>query len=527
MKKLILLVICLCLSVIGFSSGSIVHAETKPYEAQDACGIAGFDDPLICGTGESNEEKELQKRVKSMLETVYMWIGIIAVIVIVIGGIRYMTSTGEAEKIKGAKNTIMYAIIGLVVTLAAFAITEFAIGALDGRDLVDGPAPSTGTTAEPSEIKQLRVTPKATLVEGDALQLKVLFIPDYAADRTITFRSDNPEVASVNQTGAISAKKAGTTTIITKAKNGVEARTDVTVIKPIPVEKVELDPTKVEVKVGATKTIKAKISPKNAADKSLKWTSSDTKIATVDNRGTVRGVKDGEATITATAHNGIKATATVNVGDKMTGGDAIAHVAVNIAYTVGPQQSRKMIAWPSTKLTDSKAQTFIRVRDSKEVGIGDHNVGDEHGHLYASCDLGVAVAVRYAGVDKNFEFNGTPNIERYLAGSGKSKWTLVGTFERSSSISSISKLQPGDVLLGEIPHGHIFIYTGNKAVRKKYPNSNADSYEAGYGSVENASYYPHLFNLVEDSKKRTINNMTYKVFRSVDWDKKKFEKKKF
>ncbi|MBO4855096.1 hypothetical protein J5500_01660, partial [Candidatus Saccharibacteria bacterium] len=80
MKKLILLVICLCLSVIGFSSGSIVHAETKPYEAQDACGIAGFDDPLICGTGESNEEKELQKRVKSMLETVYMWIGIIAVI---------------------------------------------------------------------------------------------------------------------------------------------------------------------------------------------------------------------------------------------------------------------------------------------------------------------------------------------------------------------------------------------------------------------------------------------------------------
>ena len=52
---------------------------------------------------------------------------------IVIGDIKYMTSAGNPEKVKGAKNAIMYAVIGLVVTLLAFAITEVIIGALDGK----------------------------------------------------------------------------------------------------------------------------------------------------------------------------------------------------------------------------------------------------------------------------------------------------------------------------------------------------------------------------------------------------------
>ena len=184
-----------------------------------------------------------------------------------------------------------------------------------------------------------------------------------------------------------------------------------------------------------------------------------------------------------------------------------------------------MIPWPSTKLTDSRAKAYVEARDSKALGIGDHHIGNEHGHFYASCDMAVAVTVRYSGVDKNFEYNGTPNIFRYFSGSGKSRWNYVGKFNRTSHISSISILKPGDVLIAGEPHGHVFVFVGNKAVRKKYPKSNADSLEAGYGSVEYASYYPHLFNLVEDSKKRTINNMTYKVYRSVDWDKRKFEVK--
>lgn len=65
--------------------------------------------------------------VEGILMTVYFWAGIVAVIVIVIGGIRYTTSNGDANQIKSAKNTILYAVVGLVVIIMAAAITQFVI----------------------------------------------------------------------------------------------------------------------------------------------------------------------------------------------------------------------------------------------------------------------------------------------------------------------------------------------------------------------------------------------------------------
>lgn len=53
--------------------------------------------------------------------------GAIAVIVIIFGGIRYVTSTGDAARVKQAKDTILYGVIGLVVSLLAFAIVQFII----------------------------------------------------------------------------------------------------------------------------------------------------------------------------------------------------------------------------------------------------------------------------------------------------------------------------------------------------------------------------------------------------------------
>ena len=65
--------------------------------------------------------------IAQLLATVYVVAGIVAVIVIVIGGIRYSTSAGDSSGIQAAKNTIMYAVVGLVVIIAAAAITDFVI----------------------------------------------------------------------------------------------------------------------------------------------------------------------------------------------------------------------------------------------------------------------------------------------------------------------------------------------------------------------------------------------------------------
>ena len=62
----------------------------------------------------------------------FTWAGVIAVIMIVIGGIQYTTSNGNPSQTQKAKQTITYAVIGLAITLFAVAIINFAVGAIGG-----------------------------------------------------------------------------------------------------------------------------------------------------------------------------------------------------------------------------------------------------------------------------------------------------------------------------------------------------------------------------------------------------------
>ena len=65
--------------------------------------------------------------VENLLMTIYLWAGIVAVLVIIIGGFWYATANGNQDRIKSGKNTIMYAVAGLVVIIMAAAITQFVI----------------------------------------------------------------------------------------------------------------------------------------------------------------------------------------------------------------------------------------------------------------------------------------------------------------------------------------------------------------------------------------------------------------
>lgn len=65
--------------------------------------------------------------VAQLLMYVYMLAGIVAIIVIIIGGIRYATSAGDSSSVQSAKNTVQYAVVGLVVVIMAAAITDFVI----------------------------------------------------------------------------------------------------------------------------------------------------------------------------------------------------------------------------------------------------------------------------------------------------------------------------------------------------------------------------------------------------------------
>ena len=76
--------------------------------------------------------------VKKITNTILYIVGIVAVIMLIVGGIKYVISGGDSKKVTDAKNTVLYAIIGLVVAFLAFAIVNFVISALPTDNTPDG-----------------------------------------------------------------------------------------------------------------------------------------------------------------------------------------------------------------------------------------------------------------------------------------------------------------------------------------------------------------------------------------------------
>ena len=132
MKKGLLIVVSFLLLNFGLIAPAAYAAKPTGREACNMSGTEefknGYSEELCGGKGEAG----LQLTVANVLLAVYGLVGIIAVIFVVIGGFKYTTSQGDPGRVQQAKNTIMYALIGLAVTLLAFAITQFVLNALGG-----------------------------------------------------------------------------------------------------------------------------------------------------------------------------------------------------------------------------------------------------------------------------------------------------------------------------------------------------------------------------------------------------------
>ena len=79
-----------------------------------------------------NKESDLVGIVTQVLNIIVSLLGIVCVVVIILGGVNYMTSTGDAGKVKKAKDTILYGVIGLVVCALAAVIVNFVIANVIG-----------------------------------------------------------------------------------------------------------------------------------------------------------------------------------------------------------------------------------------------------------------------------------------------------------------------------------------------------------------------------------------------------------
>lgn len=90
--------------------------------------VAGEIQGGVNAIGGDEEKATLGGRLEDVVNILLFVLGAIAVIMIVIGGIRYATSNGESSQISSAKNTILYAVIGLIVAVLAYSIVNFVLG---------------------------------------------------------------------------------------------------------------------------------------------------------------------------------------------------------------------------------------------------------------------------------------------------------------------------------------------------------------------------------------------------------------
>jgi uncharacterized protein YjdB len=153
-----------------------------------------------------------------------------------------------------------------------------------------------------------------TIHEGDKYNIEYTILPEDATNKNLTVTTSDKNIAALTKEHEIYGYNEGTA-VITLTGDNVTATINVTVEKKIiNVSKVELDKKSLNLEIGKSDTINATISPNDATDQSIVWSSSDNSIATVDS-GKITALKPGVATITATSNNGKTATCKVTVSE--------------------------------------------------------------------------------------------------------------------------------------------------------------------------------------------------------------------
>ena len=201
---------------------------------------------------------------------------------------------------------------GFVTAASAGSASVFAVNSLG---LMANCAITVG-----GQVEEIVIDKEALGIEDDNLSIrvgetktiKIVILPETAVDKTVTYQSSNPDVASVDGNGNIAALMPGTTTITITARSGVSVSFNVIVIAPMALA-IELEPTTINAVIDAEIQLVVKILPELAAEQPLTWSSSNSEVASVSPTGLVKILKEGTAVIEVRTTDGSDLTASCNV----------------------------------------------------------------------------------------------------------------------------------------------------------------------------------------------------------------------
>jgi len=116
-------------NVFGAVAGAAIVATSMitPVFADVDCPVEAERETAPTLAGCNVKDDPLMPTVKTIIDVIIGVLGIVTVAVIILGGVQYTLSTGDPGKIKKAKDTILYGIIGLVVAILAYAIVNFVL----------------------------------------------------------------------------------------------------------------------------------------------------------------------------------------------------------------------------------------------------------------------------------------------------------------------------------------------------------------------------------------------------------------
>lgn len=164
-------------------------------------------------------------------------------------------------------------------------------------------------------VTRIDMTPSsATLEIGETIQLSATAYPTNATNRSLNWTTENYSVASVSNSGLVTARGAGRVWIWARATDGSGAGNYcvMDVKEPTKVSSIELSETEATMEVGEELTLTASILPDNANNKSINWTSDNTDVATVVN-GVITAVSPGECNITCASTDGSNVSAVCHI----------------------------------------------------------------------------------------------------------------------------------------------------------------------------------------------------------------------
>lgn len=133
LKRFTMLTAIVAVLAVGFS----VLAEQSAFAAFDTAKESATQGACF-GSSCTADSGSIDNVIKMVIDVLSVLVGVLAVIMIIVAGFKYITSSGDGQKVSSAKTTMIYAIIGLIIVALAQTIVFFVLGGAIGETTIGG-----------------------------------------------------------------------------------------------------------------------------------------------------------------------------------------------------------------------------------------------------------------------------------------------------------------------------------------------------------------------------------------------------